>query len=190
MARRLRDKSGNVVAVELTAAEMAKTLEISIEDLQEWSNAIPVYAQAHGQPIYRVHNTKDLNRLKKRAALLSTRMSEAAVASVEEADLLEPYANLAEDCPQGLTAHVWRSYAVVVLMQVRYGKMIDAQELAERAGLTEIDPETGVAHPSTALAEKHLRLLQSVDGGYLKVGNGQWEGQWEHRGLPKSWRGI
>jgi hypothetical protein len=117
-------------------------------------------------------------------------MSEQAVANIEEAGLLDAYAALAEDCPQGLTVHVWRSYALVVLMQVRYGKMIGVKELAERAKLVSIDPESGEAKPDLKMAQKHLRLLQSVDGGWLKIGTDKWTGQWEHRGLPQSWRDV
>jgi hypothetical protein len=190
MARRLRDKSGAIVAIELTDKEMSQALDIELEDLRAWTNAIPVYARSGENTLYRVHDVKELNHLKKRVALLRTRMSEKAVANVEEAGLLDSYAALAEDCPKGLTAHVWRSYALVVLMQVRYGKMIDVQELAERAGLVTVDKESGEPRPDISMAAKHLRLLQSVDGGYLKVGTDKWSGQWEHQGLPKSWRGV
>jgi len=195
MVRRLRDKNGAIVAIELTAAEMAQTLGVPVEDLVQWTTLVPPHSGVAEAAIYRVASVKEVNHLKKRVALLKTRMSEEAVANVEEAGLLDSYAALAEDCPEGITAHVWRSYALVVLMQVRYGKMIDAKELAERAGLTEVDPNTGKLRPSVDMARKHLRLLQSVGpvgdtGTYLKVGTGPWEGQWEHKGLPKSWRGA
>ena len=186
MAHRLTDKNGTVVAIELSEAEMAQALDVQLDDLREWTTTIPTYAQASGQPVYRIHGVKELNHLKKRVALLNTRMSEAAVASVEEAELLDSYAALAADCPKGLTAHVWRSYGLVVLMQVRYGKMIDARELAERAGLN--DPKTG--KPSVEIARKHLRLLQSVErrlpeGGYRQMGGAVGASR-----PAQSWRGA
>jgi len=187
MARRLRDNSGNIVALELDVKEMAHTLAIEIDDLKSWQASIPVYARSSGELVYRIKNVNELNHLKKRVALLRTRMSEQAVANVEDAGLLDSYAALAGDCPDGITAHVWRSYALVVLMQVRYGRMIDAKELAERAGLTEADSD-GNTQASESMAKKHLRLLQAL--GYLKIGTGDWENQWEHRGLPESWRGA
>lgn len=177
MARRLRDQDGNIVAIELTLDEMARTLAIVPEDLELWSTLLPAYSPG----IYRVATVSELNTWKKRAAILRTRMSQEAVAKVEQAGLLDAYAGLAEDCPHGIPAHVWRSYGVIVLMQVRYGKKIDAKELAERANLTEVDPATGKLRPSVTLAEKHIRLLT----GLKKLT--ETPERWEHLGLPKSW---
>jgi hypothetical protein len=202
MARRLRDpKTDKIIAIEMSLTEMASALGTETEMLQEWPRLIPPYSGMGASSVYRVASVKELNHLKKRVALLRTHMSEEAVANVEKAGLLDSYAALAEDCPKGITAHVWRSYALIVLMQIRYGKMIGAKELAERAGLTEIDPETGKARPNIELAEKHIRLLMSVGpqeeadkwntvSKYLQEGKGEWEGQWEHKGLPKAWRGA
>src|ERR1035437_1705380 len=120
MAKRLRNKQGAIVALELSAKEMAHVLGVEIEDLSGWTKAIPPYAKAKGEIIYRVHNVEELNHLKKRVMLLRTRMNEDAVANVEKAGLLDAYSALASDCPSGITAHVWRSYALIVLMQVRY----------------------------------------------------------------------
>jgi len=183
MAKRLRNKQGAIVALELAAEEMAHVLGVEVDDLASWTKTIPPYAKAKGEVIYRVRNVEELNHLKKRVTLLRTRMNEDAVASVEKAGLLDAYSALASDCPSGITAHVWRSYALIVLMQIRYGKMLDAKELAERAGLTKAD-----GSPDVSMAEKHIRLLQGVHK--LRIGKDKWEGQWEHEGLPEAWRGT
>jgi|ERR1035437_7551103 hypothetical protein len=186
MAKRLRNKDGHVLAIELEVEEMANALGIEVEDLMEWQISIPPYSQEHGKITYRISDMQEINRWKKRVALLRTRMSEKAVINVEEAGLLDAYAALAEDCPAGITAHVWRSYALVVLLQTRYGKMVDAKELAERARLTKTDPATGKEVVDVEMAKKHLRLLQGL--GQLRIGEGKWEGEWFHKGLPRSWR--
>jgi hypothetical protein len=98
-------------------------------------------------------------------------MSEKAALTVERSGYLDAYAALAEDCPSGLTAHVWRSYALVVMVQNRFQVKIGPHELAERANLRDDD-----------MAEKHLRLLMAL--GYLKD-RGE---AWEHKGLPLAWR--
>jgi hypothetical protein len=187
MAKRLRDKDGNIVAIELGQEEMAHTIGVEVEDLLQWTISVPPHTKRDDETIYRIANIQELNHFKKRVALLRTRMSEKAVANVEKAGLLDAYAALAEDCPTGITAHVWRSYALVVLMQIRYGKMIDAEELAVRAGLTETN-DAGQVVPSVSMAKKHLRLLQATNK--LKIGTDKWAGQWEHKGLPESWRGA
>lgn len=183
MAQRLRNKEGVIVALELDTQEMAHILGVTEEDLTSWSKAIPPYAQAKGSLVYRVRNIDELNHIKKRVMLLRTRMSEETVKGVEEAGLLDAYASLATDCPAGITAHVWRSYALIVLMQIRYGKMIDEQELAERAGLINAEGKLDVE-----MAKKHIRLLCGIHK--LRVGKDKWEGQWEHDGLPEAWRGA
>jgi hypothetical protein len=186
--KRLKDKTGTVVALELNADEMAKALGVRVEDLEMWTRSVPPASVDNGIFLYRVGSPKDVQLLKKRAALLRTRMTEEAVARVEAEGLLDAYSALAEDCPPGITAHVWRSYGLVVLMQVRYGKMLDAVELAERAGLQEEDPETGAMRPSVATATQHLRLLRGL--GFLREGDQDWKGQWRHQGLPRAWRGM
>jgi hypothetical protein len=184
MAKRLRDpRTGQIVRIDFTAEEMAELLGVAVEDLDGWKSTIPPYHEP-GATIYSVKSVEDLNLIRKRVALLKTRMSEAAVRSVEEAGLLDAYAALAEDCPPGVTAHVWRSYGLIVLLQTRYGKMIGPEELARRAGLTEIHAETGERQLGVDLARKHIRILVSLN--HLR----QVEGRWEHHGLPKSWRGA
>ena len=202
MARRLRDKNGKVVRIELTATEMAQTLglidpdreqaqasapETPEQTLASWKQVIPPLRTDNGALVYGFHSPQELGLFKKRAALLRTRMSPKAVANIEKKNLLDAYAALAEDCPRGITAHVWRSYGLVVLMQIRYGQMLDAAELAKRAGLTDVD-ETGKRTLGVQTADRHLRLLKAL--GYLEEGAGKWEGQWKHRGLPESWRGV
>lgn len=185
MAKRLRDnKTGKIAAIEFSAAELGEVLAVEADDLARWEQAFPPFSGRGEDAVYRVYTMDELAIWRKRAAVLRTRMSEAAVANVEEAGLLDSYAKLAEDCPTGVTAHVWRSYGLVVLMQSRYGQMIGPEELAERASLTEIDPDSGKPVASVDLAAKHIRLLQALN---LLT---QVEGRWEHQGLPKSWRGA
>ena len=125
-------------------------------------------------------------------------MSEKALANIEAQNVLNAYAALAEDCPAGLTVHVWRSYGLVVLMQARHGVMIGAEELAQRARLSQMDPGTGKRVLGVGVARKHLRLLQAL--GYLKdihAGEQVKQGErvyvaekpeWLHQGLPQAWR--
>ena len=202
MARRLRDKTGKVVRIELSASEMAQTLGIEQkavvgdgsdaptpeQTLASWNTVIPPLRRDNNELVYGFSSAQELSLLKKRAALLRTQMKPEAVANVETQGLLDAYAALAEDCPEGITAHVWRSYGLVVLMQMRYGQKLDAKELAKRAGLTDVDPTTGKRVLGVKTAERHLRLLDAL--GYLVEGAGKWEGQWQHRGLPQSWRGV
>lgn len=186
MARRLRDKkTGAIVAVEFDASEMAQVLNVEPADLEQWTRLIPAAGRRAGQTIYRA-SREELELYKKRASVLRSRMSEAAVEAVEAAGLLDAYAALGDDPgrPEGVTAHIWRSYGLIVLMQTRYGKMIGAQELAERAGLTERDPQTGDMRPSVDTAEKHIRILRAT--GALTESA---DGRWEHQGLPRAWRG-
>lgn len=179
MMRRLTDKkTGHVVAIEADSAGMAKLLSVPEERLSEWSKLLKPHHQEDDGPRWWIKSKDELLALKQRAAVLNTNMTEAAVKQIEKTGLLPAYAALAEDCPQGVTAHLWRSYGVVVLLQARYGKMIGAKELAERASLVDKDGK-----PDEKTAEKHLRLLQALD--LLQEG----DGRWEHRGLPKSWRG-
>jgi hypothetical protein len=150
-----------------------------------------------GEPVYRITNAADLKLWQKRAILLQTGMGESAVTSVEKGGRLDGYVALAEDCPDGITAHIWRSYAVVVLMQVSHGLKLTAEDLARRAGLVDMDEE-GNAILGVETARKHLRLLQAL--GYLQsveVGDTVRIGarnekatyaHWLHKGLPKAWQ--
>jgi hypothetical protein len=192
MRRLKHPKTGEIVAIELTIAEMAKALDVEVRDLEEWTTCIAPYSMDHGAVIYRVRSADDVQKLKKRAALLRTRMTEQAVIDVEKSGLLDAYSALAADCPRGITAHQWRSYGLIVLMQIRYGKMLTAEELAQRANLVEVDPKTGEEFISVELAESHMRLLRVL--GYLEVGkkdnDGDWTGQFKHQGLPAAWVGM
>jgi hypothetical protein len=199
MARRLRNADGKVVRIELSAEEMAQALDIvpnvdpsapsPAKVLAGWAPVVaPLRQEADGTPVYGFSSASELSLLKKRAALLRTQMSPQAVANVEKQGLLDAYAALATDCPPGITAHVWRSYGVVVTMQIRYSQKIDAEELAQRAGLTDVDPSTGKRVLGVKTADRHMRLLDAL--GYLRQGTGRWEGQWLHNGLPEAWRGV
>lgn len=180
MARRVRTAEGQIV-LEMSPEEFAgRVLQVAVENLPRWPNLFP---QPNEYGYYRVNDQLEMELFRQRAALLSTGMSETAVKNVEQAGLLKAYADLAQDCPPGITAHVWRSYALIVLMQIKYGLMIDAHELAKRAKINK--EEDGQLVPDVDLAEKHLRLLAGI--GYLLPGQGEWSGQWKHKGLPKAW---
>jgi hypothetical protein len=207
MPRRVQGKDGAIAYVEFTLDEMAQALsveqgginaDIDPEDLQTWTGAIPAAREQDGALVYIVRSKGELELLRKRALILRTGMSERALNNIEKEGVLDAYAALAADTPQGLTAHVWRSYGLVVLMQVRHGVKIDAEELARRARLAERDPKTGKEVLGVEMAKKHLRLLQAL--GYLKsvdqgaptrVGDKTVpapEARWEHKGLPRAWR--
>lgn len=207
MPKRVPGEGGTTAYVEFSSAELVKALEqyrpnidlnITTEDLEEWSQAIPPARVEDGQNVYIIHSPKELDLIHKRALILRTRMSEKALVNIEEQNVLNAYAALAEDCPDGLTVHVWRSYGLVVLMQARHGAMIDAEELAQRARLSQLDPSTGKRVLGVDVARKHLRLLQALS--YLKavkVGEQVKQGEriyvaekpeWLHQGLPQAWR--
>jgi len=187
VAKQIRGEDGRVTRLEFSAAEMAsKILDVPLNRLLRWSDIIPPSKGQGAEGVYSVKSKKSLELIKKRAALLKTGMNTTAVKNVEANKLLDAYAALCSDCPEGITAHVWRSYGLVVLMQVRYGKMIGAEELAKRAGINkEVD---GKMIPDLDMAAKHIRLLNSV--GYLEQDDSdEWRGQWRHRGLPEAWTG-
>lgn len=182
MAKRFRDKNGKITHIECSASEMAKLLDSDVDQLLACPELVPTRRGQGPATIYRLKDeaTRDLYR--KRIALLKTNMSPAAIKNVEAAGLLDAYAGLAEDCPAGISAHVWRSYGLVVLIQIRYGKKIGPEELAQRAGIIKPDSK----ELDLKLAEKHIRLL--IGMGYLREDDSsEWQGQWRHQGLPAAW---
>lgn len=184
MAKRVTE-DGKLVRLEMSCAELADQVGATPETLAGWAPAIKPSRSKGVKGIYWIKSRKDLVIIKQKAALLKTGMSAEAVLNVVKENLLGPYAELAEDCPEGITVHVWRSYALIVLMQTRYGKMIGADELALRGHINHV--ENGKVSPDVQMAEKHIRLLCGI--GYLSLGKKEWDGQWKHRGLPKAWGG-
>ncbi len=186
MARYVRNtKTDKVVRIEFGAEEMARrVLDVEPEDLAQWTTLIPPVRSSGANAIYAVKSMEEIKTLKKRAALLRTRMNEKAVAAVEEAGLLDAYAELAEDCPEGITAHVWRSYGLVVLMQIKFHTMLGPEELAVRANLIRREGRRQVA--DVEIASKHIRLLKAL--GYLREeSTADGEKRWSHEGLPQAW---
>jgi hypothetical protein len=183
MAKKFRHpETGAIIRIELTAQELAeRVLHIDLEQLVSWQSVIKPKHGKGEKAVYSIDQENDLKKIKNLVALLKTGMTPTAVKNVEKAGFLPAYAALAEDCPEGLTVHVWRSYALVVLMQIRYGKMITAKELAERGKI--VKKVDGKIVSDVAMAEKHLRLLQGLK--YLEANLD--EGRWEHQGLPQSW---
>jgi hypothetical protein len=188
MATRIRNSQGALERIEFDAEEFAELLAVSPDDLASWRRALAPFRYDGQRPIYAVSSREELKLARKRAQILRTGMGEKALAEIERRGLLAAYAALALDCPPGLTAHVWRSYGVVVFMQARYGVKIGAEELAKRA------------HIDVEMAHKHLRLLQAL--GYLRSvlpGEQVKQGsltyiadkpEWLHQGLPRAWRGA
>jgi hypothetical protein len=168
----------------MSESELARYLGASEEQLRVWEETFPPDPDNSDQ--WSFGSEEELKVWRQRAALLRTNMSARAVRNVEEAGLLQAYADLAEDCPEGITAHVWRSYGIVVLMQTRYGKTIGPAELARRANLQRLGKD-GKQEPDEDMARKHLRLL--IARGLLDEGSGDWSGRWEHQGLPKCFQG-
>lgn len=181
MPIRVPGKGGNSAGLEFTLAEMAGTLGVEEEALVGWGATLPAAREQAGARFYRVSSKRDLEELRKRAQILRTGMSESSIATLQKRNLLDAYAALATDCPPGVTAHAWRSYGLVVLMQARHGVMIGAEELAQRAKI------------EVAMAEKHLQLLtgfrhlRPVKAGEVVAGKPVSEARWEHNGLPSAW---
>lgn len=198
MMRRLLDKAGKVKAIEYTLEEISQLLDCAPERLSEWQQLIPPSGTDEaGNPLYQLSSSKDLELWKKRIALLATGMGETSVSQVEEAGQLNAYAALAEDAPEGITAHIWRSYALVVLMQAKHNLTLTPDELARRAGLVDYTDD-GKPVLGVETANKHLRFLTNL--GYLKLikpgvtirindrNEKATEMQWLHKGLPKAWQ--
>jgi len=171
-------RSGKIERIEMDREGLCQLLKIEEEELARWA---PLFPEKNGLWILgagKVGARQELATWKKRVQLLRTQMTPQAVANVEEAGLLDAYAALAEDCPQGLTAHVWRSYGAVVFMQVHENKKIGPHERALRARLERI-ARGGKLEPDVDMAAKHLRLL--IAQGLLRDGGERWE----HEGLPR-----
>lgn len=199
MARRILDKAGKLSAVEYTLAEVATLVGAEADEVKTWALCIaPTSKDDEGEPLYELRSPAQLKIWQKRAILLKTGMSEASVLAVEKAGRLDSYVALAEDCPEGITAHVWRSYAVVVMMQAKYSLKLTAEDLARRAGLVDRD-ENGEPVLGVETAKKHLRFLQALGylqsievGDTIRVGGRNEKAtyaHWLHRGLPKAWQG-
>lgn len=182
MAKKIKNPDTGVVErIEFTPEEMAeKILGVSLDDLLGWKKLIPSSGKG-SKKVYSITSPKELELWKKRAALLRTRMTETAVRNVEKNGLLDAYAALSEDCPEGITVHVWRSYGLIVLMQTKYHIQIGPEELAKRANINRRD-ESGKVVPDTEMAAKHIRLLEAL--GFIT----NKDGRWEHQGLPLVWQ--
>jgi hypothetical protein len=183
MPKKIKDeKTGLAIRLEFDSRELAEDiLGVKEKDLFEWRDLIPPFKEEDGQIIYAIKNKQEFELIKKRAALLKTGMTETAVKNVEKANLLDSYFQLSQDCPEGITAHAWRSYGLVVLMQTQHNTKIGAEELAKRANINKINSQ-GKVVSDPKMAEKHLRLLQAL--GYLI----ETEDRWEHQGLPELWQ--
>jgi hypothetical protein len=183
---RLERKQGVVVSAEFTPKELADFFSVSEEELFSWKELIPP-SERDGKTIYIAKSAEEWKLWQQRGKVLATKMPTKAVQGVEEEGVLPFYAELAEDCPDGLTAEVWRSYGIIVLMQHRYNKMIGPVELAQRGHLVRVD-EHGNEELNLEIAKKHMRLLTGL--GLLRAGRegSQWEGQWEHDGPPEAFR--
>lgn len=170
-------KSGAVLRARMDEEGVCKITGALPEEILQWKNTFP---QKDGIWSFGGKSggaQEEISRARKKLALLRTRMSERAVRNIEGAGLLDAYAALAEDCPEGITAHVWRSYGAVVFMQVRQNEKIGPHELALRAKLEKTVPGGGI-EPDVETAAKHIRLL--VAKGLLRD-----EGErWGHEGLP------
>jgi hypothetical protein len=178
MPRRLTSPDGTAQAL-FTREELMSQLRVSDEQLSEWAELIGPEGDEY------IFDASELRAIAQRVAVLRTGMSVDDVRGVEAAGFLAGYAELAQDAPPGITAHVWRSYAVIVLYQTQQMTALNAYELAEIAQLKEVNPLTGEFEESPDLAKMHIRLLHGMrteDGEpYLRLR----DGTWEHQGLPQ-----
>lgn len=186
MIRRVRDKHGRIVRLDMTADEAAKLLDVTEEQLADWAELLP-FQTVSDTAIYSFRNQEEMTLYRQRAAILKTQCRIDVVKDMEERGLLSAYAGLAEDCPPGLSVLEWRSYAIVVLMQMKARVKLTPAELAKRANLVEVDSK-GEVQIDIQSAERHLRMLTSLN--YLEEGEDHdGRSSWIHKGLPKCMRG-
>lgn len=185
MPRRVLAPDGSVARLLYTHAELLRLLVIDDERYEQWRELIE--HGRHGD--MHAFTPEQLARTVDRVAVLRTGMYVGEVRGIERMGRLRAYADLAQDAPPGITAHVWRSYAVIVMYQTLPDKdkrrALDAYELAEVAQIKEMNPLTGEFEESPELAKMHLALLHGTrmaDGARLLHKSG---GVWEHQGLPR-----
>ncbi len=178
--RALRDKAGRVAGLELFESELCAKLDADPSQLRAWAELIPAHGEAvHPdretvEPTYRA-SAATLDRWEQYAKILKTGVTVKQVRELEARDrqggkFVEMYALLAEECPEGVTAHMLRSYCVLFLYQNRAGKTLMPSELAQVAGISE------------ASAKRHVMWLQTV--GLLTLGRSP--ARWEFKFVPKA----
>jgi hypothetical protein len=181
MPRRLLAPDGSVQRVAYTHAELMELLETDHEQFEDWQDLI-VHVRKGDVHLF---TPEQLARTVDRVAILRTGMYVDEVRGIESMGRLRAYADLAKDAPPGITAHVWRTYAVIVLYQTaETPRALDAYELAEVAQIKAMNPLTGKFEESPELAKMHIALLhgtRTADGQRLLHKHG---GAWEHQGLP------
>jgi DNA-binding transcriptional MerR regulator len=181
VAKRIIHDDGNV-SVEFSADELAALFDLTHQQLHDWAEVLNPLADDIGNTYYRFSARDEMRKIRHRLLILRSGVTIQQLEAIEQSgeQILQGYAAFAQDAPAGISAIVWRTYAIVVYMQVQYSKALTAEELAIHANghLDDIDPLTGEIKPSAELAAQHLRLLQNV-GALRWTGSG-----WDHIGLP------
>lgn len=173
------DSEGNIVSMHYTREEVLALFRIDEQQLEDWGDLIGEESDEY------VFAPAELRLVAERVAVLKTGMSVGEVRGIERSGLLHGYAELAQDAPPGISAAVWRSYAVIVLYQTEYHRALNAYELAEIAQLKEINPLTNEYEESPDMAKMHIRLLQGTPMEEGKKLLAMKDGAWEHHGLPR-----
>lgn len=166
MVRLLRDPGSNQQVLEMFESELCEQLSVSSDQLREWAELFPPSGTAvhpereREETIYR-YTREQMETREQYAKILKTGMTIQQVKELENRDrkmreagkkssFLEMYALLAEECPQGITAHTMRSYCTLFLYQNRGSRMLLSKDLAKAAGI----PEQS--------AMRHIKYLQAV----------------------------
>ena len=185
----LRDRNNNITAMEMFESEMCQQLNITSEQIRDWQECFPSNGTAthpeRGTQEAVFHISKaDMDLWNKYAKVLRTGMTVKQVQELHNRDVkaaeegkktsfLDMYANLADECPPGITAHAMRSYCTIFLYQNRGNKMLLSRQLAKAAGIPE------------GSALRHIKYLQAT--GLLMLGrNSDGEPQWEFAFVPKA----
>lgn len=189
MVRVLQDPDSNQQILELFESEICEQLQITAEQIREWSELIPAAGSAihpereQEEAIYRF-TREEMETCEQCAKVLKTGMTVKQVEELIKRDrkqqkagkkssFLEMYSILAEECPPGITAHAMRSYCTLFLYQNRGGRMLLARDLARAAGI----PEQS--------AKRHIKYLQAV--GVLSLGrNEDGSPRWDFAFVPRA----
>jgi len=168
---------GDKEALELFESDLANALNVPATIIRQAQDLIPSAGKKENPVRQRLeaYYICDRQRLKQwhiYAQLLNKGMTPAQIKEVEERDralrakgvrsrMLESYATLAQECPEGITPHILRTYYILYILQPRLRRAPRIDELAYAAGLSE---QTVHRHLLILLRMGFIRVRETSDG--------------------------